>query len=93
MSKEIDEIRRRAGITEAGAKPYSTTDKGTAQIYHNILNAMQEAEEMGGPEGEEYVRMMNAIAQEATKRARTAQANYDEDQTSQAMSRILRPPQ
>ena len=92
MSNEIEEIRRRAGLTEENA-PFTTTDKAAAQIWDNILHAMQDAEEMGGPEGEHYVKLMKAVAQEAMKRARTAQANYDQDQTSQAMSRIFRPPQ
>ncbi len=90
MTNEIDDIKRRAGITEDNT-PFSTTDKATARIWDNIIHAMQDAEEMGGPEGKHYVKLMNAVAREATNRARTAQTNYDNDQNSQDMSRILRP--
>lgn len=37
-------------------------------IFHEVLNAMQNAEELGGPEGDQYVALMDAIIQEATER-------------------------
>lgn len=37
-------------------------------IYEDVLNSMQNAEEMGGPEGAEYVALMEAIIQEAVER-------------------------
>lgn len=37
-------------------------------IFEHVLVAMQSAEEMGGPEGHEYVALMEAIIQEATER-------------------------
>lgn len=37
-------------------------------IYTNALRAMQDAEEMGGPEGASYDALMHAIAAECEKR-------------------------
>jgi len=33
-----------------------------------VLDAMQNAEEMGGPEGDHYVALMDTIIEEATER-------------------------
>ena len=38
-------------------------------IKERILNAMQEADEMGGPEGLDYIDLMTAISKEALQRA------------------------
>lgn len=40
----------------------------TKEIYEDVLNAMQSAEEMGGPEGEQYIKLMEAIVNEASSR-------------------------
>lgn len=37
-----------------------------------ILDAMQKAEEMGGPDGEEYLSLMTYVRQEATRRYNAA---------------------
>jgi hypothetical protein len=37
-------------------------------IFEYVLEAMQNAEELGGPEGEDYLALMNAIIEEATRR-------------------------
>lgn len=37
-------------------------------IFELVLDAMQNAEELGGPEGDQYVALMEAIIQEATER-------------------------
>lgn len=42
-------------------------------IFDSVKLAMQEAEELGGPEGAEYVDLMLAIALEASDRAMVAQ--------------------
>src|SRR5580765_4240044 len=39
------------------------------RIYLSVANAMQEAEEIGGPEGDEYINLMRRIARLATLRA------------------------
>lgn len=58
-------------------------------IFDNVLEAMQDAEEAGGPEPYDYVVLMQKIAAEATKRANaclemhTARAN---------LSVLMRPP-
>ena len=44
-------------------------------IYQNVVNAMQDAEEMGGPEGDEYIELMNKIILEAQTRKTTYQTN------------------
>lgn len=41
-------------------------------IFEEVLDAMQDADEMGGPEGQEYIDLMNAVVEEASDRARTA---------------------
>lgn len=38
------------------------------EIYKNVLNAMQDAEEIEGVEGFEYLKLMSAIQYEAKKR-------------------------
>ncbi|MCC6228543.1 MAG: hypothetical protein IT432_04875 [Phycisphaerales bacterium] len=37
-------------------------------IFEEVLNSMQHAEALGGPEGSEYVALMEAIIQEAAER-------------------------
>jgi len=41
------------------------------EIYAAVLEAMQPAEELNGPEGDEYLKLMADIASEATKRITT----------------------
>ena len=41
------------------------------QIYEAVLKEMQEAEEIEGVEGQDYINLMAAIAQEASKRIET----------------------
>jgi hypothetical protein len=38
------------------------------EIYVNVLDAMQDAEELDGVDGDHYVFLMSSIAIEATKR-------------------------
>ena len=38
------------------------------EIFNAVLRAMQLAEEAGGPEGSEYVELMNEISREAVRR-------------------------
>ena len=42
------------------------------EIYLHVLEAMQNAEEMGGPEGQDYLNLMLAISAEAARRYTTA---------------------
>lgn len=37
-------------------------------IFEEVLTSMQNAEELGGPEGPDYVALMEAIIQEAAER-------------------------
>lgn len=39
------------------------------EIFDNVIKALQDAEEMGGPEGEDYLALMRAISNEALARA------------------------
>jgi hypothetical protein len=38
------------------------------RLFEQILETMQYAEELGGPEGDHYVALMDAIIEEATER-------------------------
>jgi len=51
----------------------STTANRAARIevYAKVLTAMQESEELGGPEGAEYVALMFDIANSAIQRLKT----------------------
>lgn len=40
------------------------------EIYDAVVAAMQPAEELGGPEGNEYISLMASIAAEASSRAK-----------------------
>lgn len=46
--------------------------QNTKVVYDLVLGAMQNADELGGPERDQYIVLMNAIADEAHKRAATA---------------------
>lgn len=58
---EFDSVHGRAGSKLENAYFKS--------IKERILNAMQEADEMGGPEGLDYIDLMTAISKEALQRA------------------------
>lgn len=80
MSKEIDKIRRLAGITEMESqKALMLKDPQANRIWDQVLHAMQDAEEMEGPEGEAYVRLMKAISDEALNRAKRAGSWFHQD--------------
>ena len=44
------------------------------EIFGNVLASMQDAEELGSPEGAEYIALMERIAAEAQQRAANARA-------------------
>ena len=48
------------------------TQVNTDQIKQAVFEAMQDAEELGGPELPEYIELMEAIAQECRQRADNA---------------------
>jgi biopolymer transport protein ExbD len=48
-------------------------------VYDEVMAAMQNAEELGGPEGMDYVALMANIIREAIIRARTFMANYQSE--------------
>lgn len=50
-------------------------DTTRTQFFQPILDAMQRAEEMGGPEGAEYCALMSHVRMEAEKRWATASPN------------------
>ena len=45
------------------------------EIYNNVLNAMQDAEEIEGVDDDHYVFLMSCIAIEATKRMNNCISN------------------
>ena len=53
---------------------HARLSKYAAPIFENVLRAMREAEEMGGPEGRDYRKLMEAIRNEASQRL----ANFKE---------------
>jgi hypothetical protein len=54
-------------VLDSIAPPF--VDRG--DIFEAVMAAMQDAEEMGGPEGAQYVALMERIAHEAQRRANT----------------------
>ncbi len=44
-------------------------------IFKNVLDAMQDAEELGGPEGQDYIDFMEAIIAEARRRIEACRTN------------------
>lgn len=44
---------------------------GAEEIFQSVFDAMQPAEELGGPSGDEYLQLMERIIQEAQQRADT----------------------
>lgn len=60
----------RCGAEKCDARiPMRNTDEG---IFRAVLEAMQHAEDLGGPNREEYVALMTRIAAEANRRAAIA---------------------
>jgi len=49
----------------------------TGMIYHDVLEAMQQADEMEGVEGQDYIMLMQAISDQALERARTCKENME----------------
>lgn len=62
---KAEDAARRTGATT----PVLTVAAGA--VYRRVLDAMQRAEELGGPEGAAYVDLMTAIAAEAQARVAT----------------------
>ena len=55
-------------------------------IRRAILNAMQEADEIGGPDSGDYVALMRGIAVECNKRADTCERNARKDKTAECLA-------
>ena len=49
----------------------------SGEIYRNVLEAMQEAEELGGLEGQDYLDLMEAIRYEAVRRFNNCADNME----------------
>jgi hypothetical protein len=65
-------------VLDSIASPLVESD----EIFESVMAAMQDAEEMGGPEGAQYVALMERIAHEAQRRANTVRdtlAGTDEE--------------
>jgi len=52
----------------------TTLNYPATRIYQAVMTALQSAEEMGGPDGQDYLDLMAAIVRECTQRAETASA-------------------
>lgn len=61
----------------AATKPQGLCPAG-AEIFARVVDAMQGAEEPGGPEGADYMALMSAISAEAASRGKAfAEANWE----------------
>ena len=49
------------------------------QIFNAVLNEMQEAEEIEGVEGQDYLNLMNAIVLEASRRIENFMSWHEEN--------------
>lgn len=79
------EARRSIGLGEAPSyrgprceRSYANPDASklapaARAIFDRVFDAMQEAEELGGPDGDDYVALMRAIAREASARVTDAE--------------------
>ena len=59
---------------------------GAQIIYNQVITAMQDAEEIGGVEGDEYLNLMLAIRDEAMKRFDNCVDHWALDQEANANS-------
>lgn len=48
------------------------------KIYKKVMEALQDAEDMGGPEGKDYIALMNRIIDECKKRISNCKEHMDE---------------
>lgn len=81
LSKAVADMRkaRIAQITiPATIEPNLTSEN--ASIFDEVVEAMQAAEELGGPEGDDYVTLMRRIAAEANQRIENFNATRTNDQ-------------
>ena len=60
------------------------------QIYSNVLDAMQDAEEIEGPEGQDYIALMEWIAAECRTRIETARADLATQEAYEAGAEYAR---
>lgn len=64
------------GIDECEGAP---DDDGRGSIFDRVIAAMQEAEEIGGPENDDYATLMDQIAREASHRAKVCRDRMAEE--------------
>ena len=57
---------------------YDQLSERAKQIYGNVEDAMQDAEELGGVSGEDYLNLMQEIIDEASKRKSNHERLMDE---------------
>ena len=59
-------------------------------IYEKVFEAMQEAEELSGPIGDEYMKLMTKIAHEALSRMQTYRSgSYEDDLKKKSKSKLI----
>jgi len=59
------------------------------KILAEVIFAMQAAEEIGGPEGSDYLDLMESIANEASKRRWTYRAVVEASEARKLAARLL----
>jgi len=62
----------------------------TKMFYQQILDAMQSCEELGGPEGYEYIDLMETVSKVAAQRAINARQNLRHDIAAEFAQNIYR---
>jgi hypothetical protein len=63
---------KKTNVRVAGFDISQPVPEGAGTLKDRVIALLNEAEEMGGPEGKEYIEEMKAIAAEATRRAENA---------------------
>ncbi len=74
FESELADIKKRAGVKEEAGSIGQ-------QIFARVIEAMQDAEEIGGPEGQDYLDLMQSIAAEAQRRMKTYSQNVKDQET------------
>jgi hypothetical protein len=63
---------------EPGLSDYKFTDYPSSIAYDYVMDAFQRAEEIGGPEGLQYLHVMSAIANVALERIKACESHNNE---------------
>ncbi|HET9062404.1 MAG TPA: hypothetical protein VFO62_03860 [Candidatus Binatia bacterium] len=68
-------VRRAAALAKTEIPDGGSYDG--SDVFDDVIKAMQNAESIGGPDGQKYIALMERIAAEATKRAANYRARFE----------------